>query len=299
MKHSVAVITISDKCYVGERVDTSGPAICSVMEDAGFDVIYKSIVPDETELIKAELIKCADEIGTSLILTTGGTGFSQRDITPEATLAVIDRETSGIAEAMRAESLKITPRACLSRAVSGIRGSTLIVNLPGSEKAARENLSSVLGALDHGLEMLSSKGSANCAAPVNKSEKKPRPSADAWLKEAKADAGAYNVGMYLLHNGVVRETAKARVRSGDLSTKPVVALEFSYDSDKLTKAVAEAYLLPGVYYIKVWLNEGILSVGDDIMLVLIGADTRPNAVFALEHLVGEIKTNCVSEKEIF
>jgi len=109
------------------------------------------------------LKKCADELQASLVLTTGGTGFSPRDITPEATLAVIERETRGIAEAMRMECMKITPRACLSRGVAGIRGKTLIINLPGSRNAACENLQAVIDAVDHGLDMLASAGSANCA----------------------------------------------------------------------------------------------------------------------------------------
>ena len=121
------------------------------------------MVPDESADIQRELLKCADELGVSLVLTTGGTGFSPRDITPEATKAVIERETPGIPEAMRAASMRITPRGCLSRSVAGIRGRTLIVNLPGSEKAARENILSVMEPLRHGLDMLASAGSADCA----------------------------------------------------------------------------------------------------------------------------------------
>ena len=162
MSYTAAVITISDKGYAGEREDTSGPAVCKIAGDYGFGVKYKSIVPDEAEMIKAELIKCADELGITLVLTTGGTGFAQRDVTPEATLAVIERETRGIPEAMRAASMRITQRACLSRSVAGIRGKTLIVNLPGSKKAATENIMAVIEALQHGAEMLNSQGSANC-----------------------------------------------------------------------------------------------------------------------------------------
>lgn len=162
MSYTAAVITISDKGYAGEREDTSGPAVCKIAGDYGFEVKYKSIVPDEAEMIKAELIKCADELGITLVLTTGGTGFAQRDVTPEATLAVIERETRGIPEAMRAASMRITQRACLSRSVAGIRGKTLIVNLPGSKKAATENIMAVIEALQHGAEMLNSQGSANC-----------------------------------------------------------------------------------------------------------------------------------------
>ena len=162
MSYTAAVITISDKVYAGEREDTSGPAVCKIAGDYGFEVKYKSIVPDEAEMIKAELIKCADELGITLVLTTGGTGFAQRDVTPEATLAVIERETRGIPEAMRAASMRITQRSCLSRSAAGIRGKTLIVNLPGSKKAATENIMAVIEALQHGAEMLNSQGSANC-----------------------------------------------------------------------------------------------------------------------------------------
>lgn len=164
MKYSAAVITVSDKGYAGQRVDTSGPAVRAIAEEYGFEVKYVGMVPDEMEMIKAELIKCADELRISLVLTTGGTGFSPRDITPEATLAVVERETRGIPEAMRYESLKITPRGCLSRSAAGIRGRTLIINLPGSEKAAKENLMAVIGAVQHGMDMLASEGSADCAA---------------------------------------------------------------------------------------------------------------------------------------
>ena len=161
MKYTAAVITISDKGSRGERVDTSGPAVCRMLEDAGFDVVYTNIIPDEMDQIKAELITCADEKKIGLVMTTGGTGFSQRDITPEATLAVVERETRGIPEAMRWASLQITPRGCLSRSAAGIRGKTLIVNLPGSEKAAKENLAAVLEAILHGMDMLYADGSTD------------------------------------------------------------------------------------------------------------------------------------------
>ena len=124
---------------------------------------HSAIVPDDGEMIKAELKKCSDELGIALVLTTGGTGFSPRDITPEATMEVVERPTPGIPEAMRAESMKITPRGCLSRSAAGIRGRSLIVNLPGSKKAAEENLLAVLGPIAHGLEMLLGEGSADCA----------------------------------------------------------------------------------------------------------------------------------------
>ena len=161
MKYTAAVITISDKGARGERVDTSGPAVRAMLEEAGFEVVYTNIIPDDMEQIKSELIQCADERKIALVMTTGGTGFSQRDITPEATLAVIERETRGIPEAMRWASLQITPRGCLSRSAAGIRGKTLIVNLPGSEKAAKENLAAVIDPIGHGMDMLFSDGSSD------------------------------------------------------------------------------------------------------------------------------------------
>ena len=163
MEYQAAVITVSDKGSRGEREDTSGPMLVKLLEEQGYTVIYTSIVPDEMDRIRAELLKCTDENGAVLILTTGGTGFSPRDVTPEATRSVIERETPGIPELMRSESMKITPRGCLSRSVAGIRKRSLIINLPGSEKAARENVLAVLGPVKHGLEMLYSEGSADCA----------------------------------------------------------------------------------------------------------------------------------------
>ena len=166
MEYTAAVITVSDKGYRGERVDTSGPAVCAMLEEQGWKVICKSIVPDEIERIKNELISCASELNVNLVLTTGGTGFSPRDVTPEATLAVVERETRGIPEAMRFAGLQITPRACLSRGAAGILGRTLIVNLPGSGKAARENLAAVIDPIRHGVEMLLSSGSTPGENPL-------------------------------------------------------------------------------------------------------------------------------------
>lgn len=161
--YTAAVITVSDKGYRGERVDTSGPNLVQILNERGFDVAYTAMVPDEPDMIQAELRKCADELGIALVLTTGGTGFSPRDITPEATLAVVERLTPGIPEAMRAESMRITPKGCLSRSVAGIRGRTLIINLPGSKKASAENILAVIDPVAHGLDMLYSEGSADCA----------------------------------------------------------------------------------------------------------------------------------------
>ena len=171
MKYTAAVITVSDKGARGERVDTSGPAVRGMLEAAGFEVVYTTIIPDDEEQIRAELIRCADEKHVALVMTTGGTGFSQRDVTPEATLAVIERETRGIPEAMRWASLQITPRGCLSRSAAGIRGKTLIVNLPGSEKAAKENLAAVLDPICHGMDMLFSEGSSDHSHHHHREEK--------------------------------------------------------------------------------------------------------------------------------
>lgn len=153
-KLTAAVITVSDKGYSGQREDLGGPLTAEIAKNHGYDVVYKIIVPDEQSMIEAALIKCADELKIDLVLTTGGTGFSLRDVTPEATVSVCDRMAPGIAEAMRMESYKITKKAMLSRAASGIRKQTLIVNLPGSPKAVRENLEAVLPALAHGIEIL-------------------------------------------------------------------------------------------------------------------------------------------------
>ncbi|MBQ6928784.1 MAG: molybdenum cofactor biosynthesis protein MoaE [Oscillospiraceae bacterium] len=125
------------------------------------------------------------------------------------------------------------------------------------------------------------------------------PSVNDWLKEAKMDPSAAKIGMYLVHNGIVRETAKAKVRYNEENTKAVKGMLFSYDKEKLDAVIKEGYTLPGIYYIKAWLNEGELKVGDDIMYVLIGGDIRPNVVDALQHIVSRIKNECVEEKEIY
>lgn len=154
----VAILTVSDKGYVGERGDKSGQVIREMVTKAGAEVIAYEIVPDEREMIAEKLIAWADQNQADLVLTTGGTGFSPRDVTPEATLTVIDRLAPGFAEAMRHESLKITPHAMLSRAISGIRKKTLIINLPGSPKAVAECLQTILPSLPHGVEVLRGEG---------------------------------------------------------------------------------------------------------------------------------------------
>ena len=154
----VGILTASDKGHQGQRTDESCKTIMKMLEGIGADIVDYAIVPDERNIISAKLIEMADEMGVDLILTTGGTGFSPRDITPEATLDVIDRQVPGIPEAMRLKSLEITPKAMLSRAVSGIRNKTLIINLPGSPKSVRECLEVVLPVIPHAIEILSGKG---------------------------------------------------------------------------------------------------------------------------------------------
>ena len=159
---TVQIITVSDRSFRGEREDRSGPALAERMKAEGFAVTGTVLVPDEeAEIVRA--LRAAVQADAALILTTGGTGFSPRDVTPEATLAVVERLTPGLPEAMRAASMQITPRGMLSRGVAGICGRSLIVNLPGSPKAATENLEAILPALEHGLVMLRG-GIADCAA---------------------------------------------------------------------------------------------------------------------------------------
>ena len=151
---TAAVITLSDKGYRGEREDKSGPLLVSELKNAGYEIVEALVLPDEKQMISDNLIRLADQRQVNLIMTTGGTGFSVNDCTPEATLEVATRNAPGIAEAIRAESMKITKRAMLSRGVSVIRNQTLIVNLPGSPKAVKESLDVVLSELQHGLNIL-------------------------------------------------------------------------------------------------------------------------------------------------
>lgn len=125
------------------------------------------------------------------------------------------------------------------------------------------------------------------------------PSMDLWMKEAKAHESAPKIGMYLIHNGVVRQSARAKVREDAADTKPVIGMRFSYDAEKVDAAIRETYKLDGIYYLKVWLNEGLLQVGDDIMYVLVGGDIRPHVVDAMQYLVGRIKAECVNEMEVY
>ncbi|ACA57223.1 molybdopterin adenylyltransferase [Clostridium botulinum] len=149
-----AIVTISDKGSKGERKDETGKVLQDILEKRGYKVEYYKIIPDEINIISEELIKLCDEKKVNLIITNGGTGLSKRDVTPEATEKVIEKHVPGFGEAMRASSLSITPKAILSRGIAGIRKDSLIINLPGSPKAAVENLQAVLGAIPHGIEIL-------------------------------------------------------------------------------------------------------------------------------------------------
>ncbi len=164
---TIGILTASDKGSIGQRKDLSGPVIREMTEGIGWQVVIMEIIPDEKNIIQGKLIQYADNLGLDIVFTTGGTGFSPRDVTPEATLAVIEKLTPGIPEAMRLESLKVTPSAMLSRAVAGIRKKTIIINLPGSPKGVRECLQVILPSLQHGIDIL--KGdAAECAKQAEK-----------------------------------------------------------------------------------------------------------------------------------
>lgn len=155
MSISLAILTISDRSAIGERADSSGPALAHAAEQHGWRIVCTGIIPDDRETISATLSEWCDKVDSpDVILTTGGTGFAPRDVTPEATYEIIERSAPGMAEAMRLASLKITPHAMLSRGIAGIRGETLIVNLPGSPKAALENFEVIAPVLQHAVELL-------------------------------------------------------------------------------------------------------------------------------------------------
>lgn len=149
------ILTLSDRSSRGEREDSSGPALARLIQTAGWSIAKEAILPDDESAIRQTLIEWVDSSDFDVILTTGGTGFSPRDVTPEATRSIIEREAPGLAESMRAASLKITPHAMLSRIVTGIRKKTLIINLPGSPKGAVENLQVILPVLPHAVQLLS------------------------------------------------------------------------------------------------------------------------------------------------
>ena len=217
--YRAAVLTVSDRVSRGERPDEGGPLVTELLKNAGYEVVRTDVVPDEQAQIEAALRQMADDGDIQLLVTTGGTGFAPRDVTPEATLAVCDRLTPGIPEAMRYASMQITSRAMLSRAQAGIRKGTLILNLPGSPKAARENLEAVLPAISHGLEMLSGRP-ADCAkldaSPASKK------SANLLYREIAKKATAckmQTVASYISRRFFVGNCCKFVVNSSDCQRK--------------------------------------------------------------------------------
>lgn len=293
MKRKAAIFTISDRSYLGEREDISGQRVKNILEKNNFIIIHQDVLPDDREKIENALINTTDKLKVNLIVTTGGTGFSTRDVTPEATLFVIDKRADGLSEKMRYESNKITERAALSRAVAGIRKNTLIINLPGSPKAAEENLNSIIEIIPHGLDMIEGENHHH------EKIKNKRPTIEDWIKELERDENADKCGIYLAHLGKVRRTSRKKVRENQEDVPDTKYMEFSYDEKKVKDAKQKALNNKGVYFVKIWLNTGKLKVGDDIMQIIVGADIRDNCIKTLEQLIKEIKTNCVVEKEIF
>ena len=158
MKYTAAILTVSDRCSRGIREDVTGPALQKMLTDDGWDVVSLCVVTDEFEIIKAELVRCSYDLDVCLVLTAGGTGFSRRDVTPEATEAVINRVAPGIPEAMRLAAMRTSPNAMLSRGIAGLRGGTLIINLPGSMLPATSSLNAILPALKKGIDRLRRQG---------------------------------------------------------------------------------------------------------------------------------------------
>lgn len=167
MDTQVGLLTVSDRSYIGQRPDLTGPAIREILSQHDWVICFEAIVPDDIRIIQDRLVEWSDSEQVNIIFTAGGTGFSPRDVTPEATLGVIDRLAPGIAEAMRSASLKITPHAMLSRAMAGIRGHTLIINLPGSPKGAVENLEVILPILAHAVQLLSNSPDAESGHQIS------------------------------------------------------------------------------------------------------------------------------------
>jgi len=155
--YKVAILTTSDKCSIGQREDKSGKIVCELAVNIPGKIMQHDLIPDEPEMIKEKLIHYCDNLKVDLVLTTGGTGFTARDNTPEATQGVIERLVPGIPEAMRFEGFKSTPKAMLSRGIAGLRKKTLVINLPGSSRGAKESLEAIMPALAHGLEMIAEK----------------------------------------------------------------------------------------------------------------------------------------------
>ncbi len=154
MKYTAAIITVSDRCSRGEREDVTGPALADILRGEGWEIVSTCVVPDEFEVIKAELVHCSYDLDVCLVLTAGGTGFSRRDVTPEATEAVINRVAPGIPEAMRAAAREVSTGGMLSRGIAGMRGGTLIINLPGSVNHAAASLNAIMAAIKPGIDRL-------------------------------------------------------------------------------------------------------------------------------------------------
>ena len=154
MKYTAAILTVSDRCSRGVREDVTGPALAKMLAEAGWEIVTTKVVPDEFEVIKAELVRCSYDLDVCLILTAGGTGFSRRDVTPEATEAVINRVAPGIPEAMRAAAREVSTGGMLSRGIAGMRGGTLIINLPGSVNHAAASLNAIMAAIKPGIDRL-------------------------------------------------------------------------------------------------------------------------------------------------
>ena len=171
----VGILTVSDRSAQGERPDASGPALAKAVIAYGWQVEWQHILPDDLKTLKKFLAQKSDDAQVDILLTTGGTGFAHRDVTPEATQAIVQRLAPGLAEAMRAESLKLTPHAMLSRGIAGIRGNTLIVNLPGSPKAATEHLAVIAPALPHAVQLLQANPQAENGHHIQSQPKKEYP----------------------------------------------------------------------------------------------------------------------------
>jgi len=272
--YSAAVLTISDKTSRGERVDTSGPAIVEMLRADGWSIVHATVVSDDIPLIKRQLLQYADEMRVPLVITTGGTGFTKRDNTPEATSAVIERPTPGFSETMRAESFKLTPNGILSRGVSGIRGDTLFINLPGSKKAAVECLGFILPSLKHAFKMLA-------ADSVEHTESTTATVLAVCLSEKTGEQKTPQESIELRENhGVVGDA-----HAGEWHRQ--VSLLSKSSVDKL-QATVDIELTPGIF------AENILIDGIEVMTLPIGTKiSLGDAVLEVTQIGKECHSDCV------